>query len=174
MLLERGMRDFTMGGVAARAGVSKMSLYKLWPSKGALALEGYFVTVEPVLAFPDTGDIRADLREQLRAFVELLTETEAGTVLRELIGHAQSDAHLLALYRDTYSGPRRALAVQRMERAKAAGQLRADLESESVVDQLWGACYHRLLLPDQPLTSAFADTLVRNLFDGVGSSIPGR
>jgi hypothetical protein len=36
-----------------------------------------------------------------------------------------------------------------------------------VVDQLWGACYHRLLLPDQPLTDEFADALVANLLDGV-------
>ena len=36
-----------------------------------------------------------------------------------------------------------------------------------MVDQLWGACYHRLLLPDQPLTDEFADALVANLFDGV-------
>lgn len=167
MLLESGMRGFTIEGVASRAGVSKMSLYKMWPSKGALALEGYFLVVEHALAFADTGDIRADLTDQLHAFVALLTETAAGATLRDLIGHAQSDQHLLSLYQEKYSGPRRALAVERMERAKSAGQLRADLDCESVVDQLWGACYHRLLLPDQPLTAAFADVLIRNLFDGL-------
>jgi hypothetical protein len=36
-----------------------------------------------------------------------------------------------------------------------------------VVDQLWGACYHRLLLPDQPLTNEFVDALVDNLFHGI-------
>lgn len=53
--------------------------------------------------------------------------------------------------------------------ATGRGQVRADLNAESVVDQLWGACYHRLLLPDQPLDEAFADTLT-NLFHGIGSS----
>ena len=37
-----------------------------------------------------------------------------------------------------------------------------------MVDQLWGACYHRLLLPDQPLTHEFVDALVDNLFRGIG------
>jgi hypothetical protein len=42
--------------------------------------------------------------------------------------------------------------------------------SRVVVDQAWGACYHRLLLPDQPLTDDFADALVADLFDGVGGA----
>jgi hypothetical protein len=32
-----------------------------------------------------------------------------------------------------------------------------------VVDQLWGACYHRLLLPDEALDDAFVDALIGNL-----------
>jgi Tetracyclin repressor-like, C-terminal domain len=59
------------------------------------------------------------------------------------------------------------LAVSAMEAAKTRGQLRPDLDPESVVDQLWGACYHRLLLPDQPLTEEFVDALVDNLFRGI-------
>jgi hypothetical protein len=54
-----------------------------------------------------------------------------------------------------------------MEKAKGRGQLCAGLDAETVVDQLWGACYHRLLLPDQPLTHEFVDALVDNLFGGI-------
>ena len=43
----------------------------------------------------------------------------------------------------------------------------AGLWPEVVVDQLWGACYHRLLLPDQPLSPAFADALLANLLRGI-------
>lgn len=163
VLLAEGMGGFTIEKVAARSGASKMTIYKLWPSKGALALEGYFTTVESTLAFPDTGDIEDDLRAQLRAFVDLLTHTSAGRVIAELIGQAQTDPDLMKAYLATYSGPRRDLAVERLERARAQGQLRNDIEAESLIDQLWGACYHRLLLPDQPLTHAFTDTLVDNL-----------
>jgi hypothetical protein len=71
-------------------------------------------------------------------------------------------------YRATYSGPRRRLAVDRLESARHAGQLRAGVDAEAVVDQLWGACYHRLLLPDQPLDAPFVDHLVDHLFHGLG------
>jgi AcrR family transcriptional regulator len=40
LLLEEGMAAFTMERVAARSGASKVTLYKWWPSKGALALDG--------------------------------------------------------------------------------------------------------------------------------------
>lgn len=169
LLLRDGMGGFTVEKVAAESGASKMTIYKWWPSKGALALEGYFTTVESALAFPDTGDLETDLREQLHAFVDLLTRTAAGRVVAELIGRAQTDPALLSAYLATYSGPRRALAVQRLEAARAQGRLRPGLDAESVVDQLWGSCYHRLLLPNQPLDHAFAEALVDNLFLGLAA-----
>ncbi|WP_433716462.1 TetR/AcrR family transcriptional regulator [Nocardia sp. CA-084685] len=172
LLLEAGMAGFTIEKVAALSGASKVTIYKFWPSKGALALAGYFTAVSQTLAFPDTGDIEADLRAQLHAFVTLLTETPAGAVLRELIGAAQTDPELLSAYLSSYSSPRRALAIQRLDAARSRGQLRENLDSESVIDQLWGACYHRLLLPDQPITITFADHLIDNLFHGIGNEAP--
>ncbi|MFI5963168.1 TetR/AcrR family transcriptional regulator [Streptomyces asoensis] len=168
LLLDAGMGSFTIEAVAERAGVSKTTLYKWWPSKGALALDGYFHAVESALAFPDTGDLRADLTAQLRAFVRILTTTPAGRVIAELIGQAQTDPELSAALLERYSGPRRDLAVLRMRGAQAEGRLRPDVDPEVVVDQLWGACYHRLLLPNLPVDEDFADSLVANLWRGIG------
>ncbi|NEB79775.1 TetR/AcrR family transcriptional regulator [Streptomyces sp. SID14478] len=167
LLLDRGMATFTIEAVAEAAGVSKTTLYKWWPSKGALALDGYFHAVESALTFPDTGDLETDLRAQLGAFVRVVTETRAGRVIAELIGQAQTDPDLSAALLARYSGPRRELAVQTMLRARARGQLRADVDPEVLVDQLWGACYHRLLLPNVPVTQEFAQALVDNLIRGV-------
>jgi AcrR family transcriptional regulator len=167
LLFADGMGAFTIDKVANRSGASKMTIYKWWPSKGALALDGYFHSVAPELAFPDTGDIETDLRAQLHAFLRVIRDSPAGRVIAELIGQAQSDPEMKAAYLQRYSSPRRELAVAAMEVAKERGQLRAGLDPETVVDQLWGACYHRLLLPDQPLTDEFVDALVDNLFRGI-------
>ena len=167
LLLDEGMTTFTIERVAATAGVSKMSIYKWWPSKGALALDGYFNAVANTLAFPDTGDIEADLLTQLHAFVHLTADTPAGRTITELIGQAQTDPDLAAAYREHYSGPRRKLAVEAIQRAQQRGQLRTDADSRIIVDQLWGACYHRLLIPDEPLTEEFATGLVTNLMRGL-------
>ena len=167
MLLENGLRDITFEKVATRAGASKMTLYKWWPSPGALAFDAYFAATEQTLAFDDTGDLEADLTRQLHAFVGFLTSREHGPVVAELVGAAQSDPDLGAAFAERYTLPRRALAVARLRTARDAGQLRPDVDLESLVDQLWGACYHRLLLPARPLDADFADTLVRNLLSGI-------
>ena len=167
ILLRDGMPAVTFERVATEAGCSKTTLYKWWPSPGALAAEAYFTHSRQLLEFPDTGDIAADLTAQLTAFVRLVGTTRAGRVIAELIGQAQTDPDLAAAYRARYSRPRRDLAVEALDRARERGQVRADVDPEAVVDQLWGACYHRLLIPDEPLTERFARTLVAQLITGL-------
>ena len=167
LLLTEGSADLTFERVARVAGVSKTTLYKWWPSKGALALDGYFHAVEPTLAFPDTGDIRADLISQLRAFAKVMTQTPGGRVLAELIGQSQTDPDLARAYRELYSAERRRFAYVRMQKAQAVGQIRPEVDVRVLVDQLWGAVYHRLLIPDEPVTDDFIVALVSNLMDGI-------
>ncbi|MFF9623612.1 TetR/AcrR family transcriptional regulator C-terminal ligand-binding domain-containing protein [Streptomyces griseosporeus] len=167
ILLGEGIAGLSFERVARLSGVSKTTLHKWWPSKGALALDGYFHAVEETLAFPDTGDIRADLLAQLRAFARIMTRTPAGRVVTELIGQAQTDPDLAASFRALYSSERRRLAGERLERAREQGQIRDDIDVRVLVDQLWGAVYHRLLVPDEPVTDDFVDALVSHLLDGI-------
>ncbi|MFF7331643.1 TetR/AcrR family transcriptional regulator C-terminal ligand-binding domain-containing protein [Streptomyces sp. NPDC008150] len=167
LLLDEGVHALTFSKVAARAGVSKMTLYKWWPTPGALAFDAYFDTFRETLAFPDTGDIGRDLTTQLNTFVNLMNRN--GTVIAGIIGAAQGDADLAEALSTHYVLQRRALAVERLTRAQQVGQIREEVDLETVVDQLWGAVYHRLLLPAQPLTPDFADRLVANLLQGIAT-----
>ncbi len=167
LLLSDGMGAFTIERVAALAGASKMTIYKWWPSKGVLALEGYASTVDAALAVPDTGDIEADLTTQLLTYVQLLRDTPAGRVTAELIGAAQTDPELAAALQRSYSGPRRAVGVAALRTAQQRGQIRPDADPETLVDQLWGACIYRLMIGDLPLTDTVARALVENLVHGV-------
>jgi hypothetical protein len=36
-----------------------------------------------------------------------------------------------------------------------------------VIDQLWGACLYRRMMPDHPLTDDFARAVVRNVLHGI-------
>jgi hypothetical protein len=98
-----------------------------------------------------------------------MTETPGGRVLAELIGQSQTDAELARAYRRLYSSERRRLAAQRLEQAQRQGQLRVEVDVQVVIDQLWGAVYHRLLIPDEPVTDEFLLALVGNLLDGIAT-----
>ncbi|MFE0511741.1 TetR/AcrR family transcriptional regulator, partial [Streptomyces sp. NPDC058964] len=75
---EVGYPKTTVEGIAARAGVGKQTIYRWWPSKADVLLEAFLDLGEQVAqaagqepyAFPDTGDLAADLRAVLRATVE--------------------------------------------------------------------------------------------------------
>ncbi len=110
----------------------------------------------------DVGDPRGDIEGYLD-----VGRTRAGRVIAEIIGESQLDPDLAAAFRARYSGPRRRLAVEAMQRARSRGQSRDDVDTDAVVDQLWGACYHRVLMHDLPLTDEFARTLIRQLMPGL-------
>ncbi|MGA5454236.1 TetR/AcrR family transcriptional regulator C-terminal ligand-binding domain-containing protein [Streptomyces umbrinus] len=166
ILLTEGLRAVTFDRVATEAGSSKMTLYKWWPSPGALAAEAYFTHSSRTLQFPDTGDIRTDLITQLSSFIRWLTDEDTAKPVSELIGAAQMDPDLAHAWSHSYALPRRELARVRMRTAQEQGQLRQDTDLDILVDQLWGACYHRLLVLKVPFDDALAERLVDQALHG--------
>src|SRR5689334_22276137 len=62
LLLARGLSEVSMDAVAERAGVSKATIYRWWPTKETLALDALYAewaAFQPDL--PDTGSLRGDL-----------------------------------------------------------------------------------------------------------------
>lgn len=174
LLLTEGMQAVTFERVAKEGGASKTTLYKWWPSPGALAAEAYFAKSELALEFPDTGDLHADLVTQLTAFVALLSDDAVGKPLSELIGAAQTDPELAEAWTRTYSHPRRELARERLRSAQRSGGLSADADVDIMVDQLWGACYHRLLVLKVSLDDLNIDRLVTYAVRGAQQTITSR
>ena len=168
LLIEEGIQAITFERIAKEAGASKTTLYKWWASPGALAAEAYFLQSEPALEFPDTGDLHADLVAQITSFIRLLTHGGAGKPITELIGAAQTDPDLADAWSHTYALPRRELARARLRAAQRHGDLPADADLDIVIDQLWGACYHRLLVLKVPLDDLDVERLVASAIRGAG------
>jgi len=98
-----------------------------------------------------------------------MTTEPAGKAIRELIGLAQSDE----LFRETfpliYAIPRRAAALKLLAAAQGRGDLRQDASLDVIVDQLWGACYHRILLLNEDVTENLVDVFVEQALRGVST-----
>jgi AcrR family transcriptional regulator len=157
LLLETGWKAFTIEGVAARAGASKGTIYKWWPSKGALALDGYSAAISDAIAFPVSDDPRADLLAQLIALIDILN-SRSGRAIRELIGAAQFDPHLREQLRERYYGPRRQAGIPTMTRV--LGPAAGPEEVGTALNAVYGAVFYRLLGDFAPLDEAFAAQLV--------------
>jgi AcrR family transcriptional regulator len=145
--------------IAARAGVGKQTIYRWWPSKGAVVFDAMLeADLGPMgLALPDTGDIAADLRPLLRGSVVALTDPGFESFLRAMYVEIQQDAELAAAYRERLLLPQRAAVADRLAAAVAAGDLRAGLDLELAVDLLFGPTQMRWSLGLGGLTEAYAD-----------------
>ncbi len=158
---EVGYRKLTIEAIAARAGVGKQTIYRWWPSKGAVVLDGMLAAVSDPddLALPDTGDVDADIRGVVRAIVEELADPTLSGTSRALTIEMQDDPDLADTMLERLLGPQLAAVADRLRIAQQAGQLRPDLDLQVAVEMIVGPLYHRWLLRTAPLTEAYADTV---------------
>jgi AcrR family transcriptional regulator len=163
-----GYDNMSIEAIAARAGVGKQTIYRWWPSKGAVVLDMIAPDIHPRIGFPDTGDLAADLRSQLRTVFELSDDPVFGPTLRALIADSQHDPGLAQQLRDRIFGPRIAACKERLRAGQVAGQLAGDADLDVVIDLFYGGFYHRYLLGVAPLTPAYADAIVEAAMKGVG------
>ncbi len=122
ILAERGLAGMSMEEVAARAGVGKATVYRRWPSRGALALDAFMSEFRSQLPLPDTGTLRGDLLVALRSWSRAVSKTRAGRMLAGLIAEAQRDPQLATAWRERVFDPLRAQHKALVERAAQAGR----------------------------------------------------
>jgi AcrR family transcriptional regulator len=166
LMLESGFSGTTIEAIAARARVSKVTIYKWWPSRGAVAIDAYFHRFRETSVFPDTGDVVTDITAQILSVIETF-RGQAGYVMAELLGHAQSDPALAETLRVRWLQPRREAAAAVLRRAIDRGEIRSDVSLPVLMDELYGPVYWRLIARHEPLSDEFAHELVANTLRGV-------
>ncbi|MGH8866964.1 MAG: TetR/AcrR family transcriptional regulator [Actinomycetes bacterium] len=160
LLAEGGFAALSMDAIAARAGASKATIYRRWPNKSAVVMDAYLHDTGSEIAFPDTGSTVDDLRLQLSAVIRAMYASPAGRTIATLVAESQHDPTLARAFRERFLAVRRADATRALDRGRARGELRADLDTGVVIDLLYGALYYRLLVSGEPTGDGYADQLV--------------
>jgi AcrR family transcriptional regulator len=167
LLLDEGIARVSMDAVAERAGVSKATIYRWWPSKERLALDALLGWAAPGNSLRDTGSLRADLLSLVRPWVREIRRRPFGRVIAELVNEAQSDPAFAEDYRRHFVEQRRAPMRAAFERAIARGEVDANLDVEVALDLIFGPVYHRLLHGHAPLTEGFATSVIDLALSGI-------
>ncbi len=166
LLEEGGFNAIAIESIAARAGVSKVTIYKWWPTRGSVAIDAYFHRYSQTISFPDTGHVGEDLTAQILVMIEAF-RGRAGEIMAELIGQAQMDPALAETLRTGWLQPRREVSATVIQRGIDRGELRGDVDMAVLLDELYGPVYYRLVARHEPLTDEFARELVSNTLNGV-------
>lgn len=168
---EVGYAKLSIEGIAARAGVGKQTIYRWWPSKGAVLFDAFLMLAEGQdgrgAALPDTGDLEADLKAVLRATVDELNDPRYDEPMRALATEILHDPDLAAAYAERLDGPMKELKKERLRSAQRAGELPADLDLDLAVEMLWGPLRTRWFERSGPLTHEYADRIVETALNGL-------
>src|SRR5271167_2124903 len=61
-----GFAELSIEAIAADANVGKTTVYRWWPTKGALVADAFSNSAEHELRFPNTGSVQNDMSLQMR------------------------------------------------------------------------------------------------------------
>lgn len=169
ILMAGGFAAFTIEGVAARAGAGKATIYRWWPSKGALAVEAFMVAVVPRMdSIRETRSAIADLRAQVHVAARIY-RGRAGVLLRELLALSQEDETTRRHLRRDFLEPRRRVGMASVRRALESGELDRSVDPEVLADVLWGPIFHRLLVIYRPMDARSIDRLLDIVLQGASA-----
>ncbi|MCP2253560.1 transcriptional regulator, TetR family [Prauserella aidingensis] len=163
LIAEVGYGKLSVEGIAARAGVGKQTIYRWWPSKGAVVFDSLLAPSQDGagdIELPDTGDIEADLKSVLRATVAEFADDDFQAPIRALHTEIMNDPQLATAYRERMDAPVRAAKLRRLRSAQRAGQLAENADLDLLLDMLYAPLTQRWLLRTGSLDAAFADALV--------------
>ncbi|MDR7170953.1 AcrR family transcriptional regulator [Nocardia kruczakiae] len=152
----------TVDSIAAAAGVGKQTIYRWWPSKGAVLLDALLERARRSVPTPDTGSVRTDLLAVADSTFTGAQQVSTAPALRALVREAARDPHLAELLRE-FTAARRAAVRDILERAITRGELPAETDADLLVDLLYGLFWYRFLLGHAPLDHTTATRLVDTL-----------
>ena len=154
LLLEKGYPALTIDAVAARAGTAKTTIYRRWPTKGALVL-GATADHIAIGVVPDTGSTRADLEAALHQLTVTFSDRLAAIVMLAVIANLEEDPSMARTFRDEIVYPWRHSAAAALERGVTRGDLSPESDVPFMLDMMVGTVFQRVVI----LSGADADGL---------------
>lgn len=146
LVREHGYDSLTMDAVAARAHVSKATLYRQWQGKPQLVASAMRHSKPLPYDGIDTGSLRGDLF----ALADAGSDLEDDTVFMSALMHAaQANPDLGAALRAMLVDPMKSVLQQVLDRAVDRGEIRADAAAGPfLMHALFGALPARKILDD--------------------------
>ncbi|MEH0937960.1 TetR/AcrR family transcriptional regulator [Micromonospora psammae] len=159
LLREVGYDRMTIDAVAARARVSKATIYRHWPGKAELVAAALRHRHVAVLVPADTGSLRGDLLELLRTTAAICTADS--DLMQALTLAMRTNPELAHLIRQQVMPGGRVASVAIVVRAAARGEIPAEAGERDLFHDLAPAMVmSRILAHGLPADDTFLTQLV--------------
>ncbi len=130
-----------------------------------VALDAYLGGMTERVVMPDTGSAELDFRIQLKS-VTTFYKSPLGRLFCQFIAEGQSDPAFPAMLRDRFLTVRRDAARVMWRRGVARGEIRKEIDSEIVLDLVYGPMVFRLLVGHGGLNDDESEAMIAAIFGG--------
>jgi AcrR family transcriptional regulator len=160
LVRETGYEGLTLDAVAARAHVSKATLYRQWSGKATLVAHALKRTGPPIAQTVDTGSLRGDFAVIVARFDDRRA-SEDTAMMRSLMHAAHTTPELMRALREVLIEPERQDVQRMLRRAVARGEISPDNPAlDYVMHMMVGAFIARDLIDDRPPDQAFVQSYI--------------
>jgi AcrR family transcriptional regulator len=170
ILTRSGYGGLSLEEVARQAGTTKPAIYRRWPNRQRLVLAALGRRLGRAKA-PDTGCTLCDLDECLKVFVAAFRRMPPD-VLGPLFADCAGDPELRTAFMTTLFDPPREAVRQTLERARARGDLREEVDLDLTLDLIGSLVHYRALFGHAPTTNAEIERAVEALLQGIATDYP--
>lgn len=161
LMAATGLAATTIDAVARHSSVSKMTIYKWWPSREALLIDAFLHHAAQMLPLPpeSAGTPVARARRHAAAYAEAL-QGEFGKVQLAVISECISKTGSAELFYTRYLQFRRDALVEMIATGQKDGSILAEGPAEDLYDAIYGSLFYRYVFGIAPITPAYARNLV--------------
>ena len=146
LLAETGYRALTMERVRERSGVGKATLYRRYSSKEELVAAAIVHLNAEVPMPADTGSLAGDFAATARAILAGAKHSGALYLMPRLLSEVIDDPEMHALFSKHLVEPRRRIVRAIVERGRARGEVRDDIDTELAIDLMVGPIIYRVIM----------------------------
>ncbi|MFC8827476.1 TetR/AcrR family transcriptional regulator [Streptomyces sp. NPDC057137] len=157
LISERGYGNFTVGEVAARAGVADSSIYRRWGSLETLLTDVALTRLNAQSPMPDTGSLAGDLRTYAANVAREITGPDGLAVVRLAVALSSNGQQAGLQARDDLRTERTRQLQSMLDRARERGEHAPD--AFDVLDHILAPMYIRVLF-GMGITPDYVDGLV--------------
>jgi AcrR family transcriptional regulator len=168
VLISEGWDAVTHVRVSERSGLSRTTLYRYWPDRASL-LASVIPEADATPHAQPSGDLGADLRNELDGLRQRFEDQDAFRVMTALLDRAEWDDELKAM-KASIVGQHVEPLAQLLEAGVENGDLPAELDVRLAVSQLIGPLIFRRLLSVEAMLGPFVDAVVDEFLAGAKSA----
>ena len=158
LLRDGGLDGLTVDAIAQTAGVGRQTIYRWWPSKGAMLAEAMGLQAAAVVPPRDSGSFETDLVAFWTDSFRALADPAQARGVRDVAAEAQHDEHVAEALAG-FTAQRRSALRAVLQRGVDQGRISPGTDLDLLTDLGYGFLWYRLLVRHRPLDEQAAQDL---------------